>query len=216
MKGRAGALAAAVAVTLAACSTSTAPDPGLNAQQLAAYRELSLNLMWTFTGLGDDLRPATPAITLVTDEGWIDAYVGCMNSAGFDQYVVSVDGGSYSVTGDALMGSRATGELIADYVCSASFEVDGRYDRLYNPAQIDYLFDYYQQVLVPCLQVRGFDIATPPTREQYVAGWGGWHPYFAVIDSQQDRFFDDPRVPEECPPTPAGMPDPGYASLWQR
>jgi hypothetical protein len=207
-------IAAACVLPLAGCSLVAAPEPGLDDQQLAEYRAQVDDLNWSFTGLSADHRPAHPAVTVIAAEDWPTEYVACMNAAGFDQYVVLQ--GAYSVTGDEGMDARPPDELVADYLCNASLEIDGQFESMYNPQQLDYLFDYYQRVLVPCLEVRGLDVLRVPTRGQFVDSWGGWHPYFAVSESQLDGLFGDPTVLQECPPTPAGIPDPGYASLWQQ
>ena len=204
-----------VVVALTGCSTTTVPEAGLDDKQLAAIRNMFDDANWANTGLSDDLRPPHPVVTTVSGEDWADAYVKCMNIAGFDQYVAGADG-SFTITGVENLNARPVDEAPANYICNASFEVDGNYDGYFNPAQMDYLFDYFQQVLVPCLEVRGYSVVQAPSREKYIEVWGGWHPYFSVEASEQRDLFDDDGVLEACPPTPAGMPDPGYAGMWEQ
>ena len=135
-----------------------------------------------------------------------------MNVAGFDQYV-AVDGG-YQTEGDLT--ERSNAEVLAAYVCDTSFEVEGQYDNWLNARQLDYVYDYFQGSLVPCIELLGYELLEPPTRAQFTEQWGGWHPYFAVDESQFERYFADNRVPSECPPFPAGIEDPGYATLWEQ
>lgn len=49
----------------------------------------------------------------------------------------------------------------------------------FSTAQLDYLYDYYQDTLVPCLQLQGLDVGFAPSRSEFasVAGWVSWDPY---------------------------------------
>ncbi len=206
------AAGAVLLLLLTGCSAVTAPDPGLDPDELTDFRSYLLDSYWESTGLSDDLRPPPPAATTVTPEEWIFAYVKCMNNEGFDNYTL-VDGGYSFNNGSA---ARSDDEVIADYLCNTRYEIDGQFDSLYNEAQLDYLFTYYQQILVPCVQLLGYDVVDAPTRAQFADNWGGWHPYFSVRASQQDAFYLDQRVPTECPAVPAGMADPGFAVYWSQ
>jgi hypothetical protein len=117
---------------------------------------------------------------------------------------------------DTSMNDRTDDEVIADYVCASSFEIDGQVEGVYNEQQLDYVFAYYWQILVPCLGVRGYEIVGIPTRADFVGAWGRWHPYFSVRQDQQRAFVADTRLPVDCPPMPAEIEDPGYANLWQQ
>lgn len=205
-------MVAATLLLLTGCSTATAPEPGLDPEQLTEFRAYLLDRYWDSTGLSDDLRPPPPVVTTLTSEDWIPAYVKCMNNAGFDQYVANGDG-SYTMGVDDI-NARTDAEVIADYSCSSSFEIDGQFDDMYNDAQLDYLYTYYQQVLVPCVQLLGYDVVDVPPRTQFVENWGAWHPYFSVRSSEQDAFYADQRVPTDCPAVPAGVADPGFATFW--
>lgn len=205
-------LLAAVVLALVGCSATPAPEPGLDPADVDELRDYLIDTYWASTGLSDDLRPPRPSVTVVDASDRDSAYVKCMNNAGFDNYYALSDGG-YTI-GDASMDARPEDELIADYVCGTSFEIDGQFDGVYNDEQLDYLFDYYQQILVPCLQVLGYQVAEVPSRAVFAGNWGGWHPYFSVEALQQEAFFEDKRVPVKCPPTPAGIADPGFAIFW--
>ena len=205
-------LVAASLLLLVGCSATPAPEPGLDAADVDELRDYLIDIYWASTGLSDDLRPPRSSVTVVDGSDRDAAYVKCMNNAGFDNYD-AIPGGGYTI-GDASMDDRRDDELIADYVCGTSFEIDGQFDGVYNDAQLDYLYDYYQQILVPCLQVLDYQVAEVPTRAEFSGNWGGWHPYYSVEALRQEAFFEDKRVPSECPPTPAGIADPGFAVFW--
>ncbi len=206
------ALVAVSVVLLCGCASVTAPQPGLDSDEEADLKQYIADLNWQVTGLSDDLRPPPPRVTTVSPDDRVPAYVKCMNIAGFDNYRAT-GGGGFEI-GDASMDDRTDAELIADYVCNLSFEVDGQYDGWLNSGQLGYIFDYYRDSLVPCLETLGYEVQDAPSRAEFIRTLGGWHPYFAVRESQQALFFDDARVIDECAPMPAGIPDLGYAHLW--
>lgn len=201
-----------VVLALAGCSTATVPPVGLTADEIDDVREQILDMYWQSTGLSDDLRPPNPRVTVISQDEWTFAYVKCMFASGFEDYV-ELDGG-YTI-GDRDYEDRSDAEIVADFVCATSLEVDGQYEGLLNDAQLDYAFDYYAHILVPCLALQGFEVVHPPTREQFSEGFGNWHPYYAIQQGQQEAFFADTRVIEICPPMPDGIPDPGFARMWE-
>jgi hypothetical protein len=203
-----------VLVALTGCSTATAPAEGLDDAGLAELKQYASDLNWAFTGLPDSERPAPLAATVVSPENWTTAYVTCMNAEGFDNYE-SFGDGSFTV-GDGSFTDPPDAEVIAQYRCNLAIEVEGQYDGMMNVDQLAYVYDYYQEVLVPCLETRGYHVQDPPTREEFVRTWGGFHPYYSVAPNEQHQFIADSRVPQLCPPMPAGVADPGYATLWER
>jgi hypothetical protein len=200
-------VAVALLVVLAGCSATSAPAPGLSASERRAAQQLMSDGYWEFSGLPDDQRPAATPVTLVSAEEWPERFVKCMNDAGFDSYQV-IDGG-YSTYTDGSTPHEA--EALATYECSTSFWVE---DGWYNTAQQNYLYDYFEQMLVPCLALHGGEVWGAPSREKFIAEQGNWHPYFAIRKQDQERIVADKTVPVDCPPVPVGMDDRGYAYLW--
>lgn len=208
----AAALLATVLLLLTGCVTVAAPAPGLTGDELTAAREQQMEGRWAATGLYPQQRPAAPPVTTVTIEDWSDAYVKCMNNAGFDNYTALAEGG-FSVSHPN--GEVTELERLTDYLCAMSFEVEGEFDGVYNAAEIDYLYDYYATSLVPCLASRGFKPDSVPTRYEFASQAGSWHPYFAMHAEEWLNLFSDRSILIECPPSPAGMIDPGYATYFE-
>lgn len=204
--------AALLVLALAGCSTTAAPRPGLSADELADRRIHTDTMNWAATGLGKEFRPATPALATVSRENWPSAYVTCMNNAGFDEYV-AVEGG-WTVGSEQDGPSEA--ERLAEYICTQSFEIEGQYDDWFNDAEIDYLYAYYREFLVPCLAERGFSPIASPTENEFADNFASWHPYFSVGASRRGELFDDLDTFALCPPTPPGVDDRGLSTLWDR
>lgn len=129
-------------------------------------------------------------MTVVSADEWGFAIAKCMYNAGFDNYQGGADG-SYTSSGDDF----SDAENVANYICDVSFEIEGQYDDWYNDAQLNYIFDYYRESLVPCLELRGLEVTGPPTRDEFLHHSYYWHPYFALSDAQSVEMAADPTVP---------------------
>jgi hypothetical protein len=196
-------------LVLTGCTVVAAPEPGLTAEEKQAIREKQTEGLWAATGLYPDQRPAPPPVTVVSLDDWAAAYVKCMNNAGFASYK-AVDGGGFTSEPE-----NSELERLSNYLCQMSFELEGEFDNRYSAAQIEYLYEYYSEELVPCMAARGYPPDSVPTRSEFVAQLGSWHPYFAMHAGDWTTMFGDPSVLAECPPTPPGIPDPGYAAYFE-
>lgn len=211
MATRAWAAIAAV-LLLSGCATTVAPEPGLTADQLDAARVAQADALWASTGLYPTQRPANPRVITVSADDWAPAFVKCMNIAGFDNYTAEASG--YSVTSDGQKASEF--ERLSRYLCEMTFEVDGQWELEYNPAQIEYLYDYYATVLEPCLAAHGYKADSVPTRGEFEAQLGTWHPYFAMHAEEWVDLFEHPQMLVECPPSPPGFDDQGLSAYFGR
>ena len=200
-----------VLVALAGCATVSAPPAGLSADEEAELRSRIADSYWAATGLYPDQRPATPPVTVVSLDDWGYAIAKCMNIAGFDNYQGGPDG-SFTSSGDVT----SDAEVVAKFVCDMTFEMEGQYDSWLNDAQLDYVFDYFRQSLVPCLERRGLEVAQAPTRNEFRANFGSWHPYYAIEQSRFTEMATDLSVAVECPAMPPGIRDPGYGVFFNQ
>jgi hypothetical protein len=70
--------------------------------------------------------------------------------------------------------------------------------------QLSYLYDYYDQRLVPCLAMLGFRVGTIPNRGPFMdlsVGYPSWNPYDQLEPTPTDaRAWDS--VFSQCPPPP--------------
>jgi hypothetical protein len=203
---------AVLALALAGCTTMHAPAPGLSDDERAAVQEWQRDSLWASYGLADSERPPPPDIVLVNPDDFAVEYVRCMNDAGFDNYTAS--GSGYTIeASESQSAADLHSEQVADYVCNARLwpANDAGW---HSEAEMTYLYDYFDEVLIPCLAAHDISIFQAPTRQDFFDQFGWWHPYGAVREADQNALFSDRQMLVECPPLPAGIPDPGYASYW--
>lgn len=163
-----------VLALLSGCATaypSTVP-----AALVEAERQRILDLSWQNLGLAEPAPRPTPSVTpLAEDADWVAAWGDCVSSSGTDPQ----GWGFGSDTGFDFRGQRDYDDrtLLAFYTCAASLPlVPFAAEELRTPAQVDYLYDYYQSWLVPCLETHGYHVSAVPTNEQFVNGAASWSP----------------------------------------
>ena len=196
----AGVVAAVVAsaVLVAGCAEQrSAPPSGLTAEELARYHDYTGRELWEYTGLPDSMRPVVEP-KFVEVEEWSERLEDC---------------------GDTAPIATAAGQqaaVITEYRCRMSYQLSGEVLGLLNGAQLDYLYDYYQDTLVPCLRVRGVEIPEILTRDEAVDvgrfGAFPWNPYNAMSDFARGDAQDESTW-SACPPFP---PDPVFDRYWER
>ena len=157
------------------------PPPGPSDSEIVAMQERALQQTWERTGLEGD-PPAVEAGPAMESEAWWQAIYDCVQERGF--MITSMEWSSSS--GAAIMTN--SGDTIDDpetqrafYECVAAHPLvlDER-DMALTDAQLDYVYDYYQSWLVPCVIMQGYRLSDVPTRTEYRALAGQWSPFFAV------------------------------------
>lgn len=189
---RIGAACALGALLLAGCATAH-PEPltGLTPDEEAQYAQ-SFALQWT--GIELDDPPQVEIVSYLSSDEWGAAVSGCMNAEGYDNYVASADGFFFPARDD---GDSA--EALALYTCIGRYPVEGDFSAYANRAQLEFLYDYFQDSLIPCIESNGLDVPnTAPTRAQFVAFTvvPRWHPYNAM------EVRPPLEVLERCPASP--------------
>lgn len=202
----------AAALLLSGCATVSAPEPGLTAAELADVHHRELDLTWSRTGLPDELRPEDPDVQVVHPDDFADYLVDCLSEAGFDQY--SEQSGAFATDEVVQTAEERDANALAFYVCQASMIIEGSDDNWLNPAEVDYLYDYYQQMLVPCLALRDIQLVDILSRQEFVDTFGFWNPYFALTEASQTVLMGNSDIFVECAPTPPGMDDGGIADAY--
>ena len=191
-------LAAVLALLLTGCAAErTAPPGGLSPQELRTYHSSVADRMWRFTGLDDALRPE---VSFVTSDlkGWVEAMDVCWESFDVDD-------------------PKAQPELAVKlYACRAHTQQTAETLGLLNTAQLDYLYDYYQDRLIPCMRSRGLDINDVMSRADAtdVGRFASypWNPYSGIRDFVREDP-DDVATWRMCPAFP---PDEVFNQYWQR
>jgi hypothetical protein len=194
-----------VALVLPGCvATVSVPEPGLSDTERAELQQWQSDNQWQVTGLPDELRPPDPPTELVSGEEWSGRFVSCMNDAGFDNY--KAESGGYSVEDHGLNDD----EQLANFTCMLSYAVDVGDSYQLNHAQMDYWYDYFKEDLIPCLANHDIPVFEAPTREEFYDTFGGWHPYWAARQRDQEFVAGNEQLHRECPYAPPGVSDPAF------
>ena len=195
-----------VVLLLSGCvSVVSLPAPRLSDAEIVELNDARLEQAWEYSGLSVTLKGTDTPVQVVAAEDWAHAYVVCMNAAGYDEYLVMESGGSY---GDySAVEDRE--ERAAIVVCSTRVMLDPALFNQLNHAELDLWYDYFEQVLVPCLALQQVEVINAPTRAEFQNTFGGWNPYWAVHERDIERANTDSALHSLCPPQPPGYPDPG-------
>lgn len=146
------------------------------------------------SGIELDVEPVVDVIAYVPPAGWGAAVAGCMNAAGYADYAASPRGMSYPARDE-----DDAGQALALYTCIGHYPVQADFSSYANKAQLEYLYDYFRNSLIPCLAAEGYIVpGTAPTREKFTSFTvePRWNPYNA-LPSQPDSAVRD-----ACPASP--------------
>ena len=191
-------------LSLAGCSlVATPPIGGLDPDQRDAYIAQSIEYAWQAANLPAVARPVVGKIQLVGIDEWGELIASCMANLGYTTYFGGL--GGYTRT---TLSAADDGERLALYRCTARIQLDPDAFAVLNAAQLDYLYDYYLESLIPCLEVNGIHIRTVQTREQFHDRAGGWNPY---VSNGGALLGGTGRIAAKCPAYPEGY-GAGYAS----
>jgi hypothetical protein len=197
--------AALLMAGLAGCSGNVRPpilpdysDADLEAQTAADNQRALDDLLGDFP---DADVPEVDQVRLVTLEEWPFAMAECLSAQGF--LATAVDGG--------LSAGAPTGQempyAIAYYVCSVEYPINPRQMVPLVDDQIRYLYDYYTQVMTPCLEAEGYQVPDPPSQQTFISSYGqpgSWAPYTLVAEAVSSQEEWD-RINRLCTQTPAEL-----------
>jgi len=182
------AVAASMVLLLSGCAEARkAPPSGVTEAELGSYRDLVDEQTWLYSGLAADyVKPEVERVELDTSD-WSEALSAC------------------ELPIEAIAASDPEQALLVEYTCRAKFQLSAGSLALLNTAQLNYLYDYYQDTLIPCLGVRGITLERVPTRNEVVdvARFGSypWHPFDQLFDYGLGMAAPDDLV-ADCPPYP--------------
>jgi hypothetical protein len=159
--------AAVIALALAGC-TQVAEPPQPTDAELDAYILEQQDRQWYEYGSPQFVRPEVQS-QLVEPNKYNDPDESC--GAGVVS-IIDIDGGIVSVT---AVPSSETAQYEC-HVAQISYPSSVEY---YTSDQLGFLYDYYRDVLVPCLQMQGLVVTYAPTREEFSSAPGlvPWDPY---------------------------------------
>lgn len=145
--------------------------------------------------------PDVKRVRVVSLDEWAPAIAECLNAQGYS--ATAEDGG-------LLAGAPFGQELpyaIAYYVCSVEYPINPRQQIPLVEDQIRYLYEYYTQVMTPCLEAEGYEVPDPPSMQTYISTYGQpgfWDPYKLVAESPINKE-DWERINRLCSQTPAEL-----------
>ncbi len=154
--------------------------------------------------------PSTEIVRVIAPDEQPEVWQACMQEAGYEVSVTS-DGG---LTPPQDLPDDQWGAYdLANYICHAQYPVDQSLVPQFGTEQVDVLYGYYVEELVPCLQERGFEVDEPPTIETFRASWvsgdeglhaseSTWFPYTAV-DAAEISMDEWEAVNAACPQSPS-------------
>ena len=169
-----------------------------------AYAEL-LDQSWqrVSSQFPDAERPEVELVRYVDQNEWAEVTVSCLVEQGVDAKVSTDGQGGYEMAG--VEGQLLPME-IAIYTCNARYPTDPALTLPLTEAELDFVYDYYVNVLNPCLENEGVEITEAPSRQAFIdtygASEGWWTPYEAVGTTGEEDWNQLNRV---CPQSPPGF-----------
>jgi len=173
---RRASLAAVAVLLLAGCVPVSQLPPEPRGAELDALIAQELEFQWQYVGLvPGDPRPTVDRIRIVSLDEAAEVHRQCMVEAGY---------ADFRQTAASIYGGASTDERLAIYTCSAQYPVPPSSYGLFSEAQLGYLYDYYVDVTVPCIEANGMTVTTVPSREQFVSAQRSlrrvWQPWDSV------------------------------------
>ena len=197
----------AVAVVVGGCTGAEPgppPPPQLSEKEkTAAYIDF-LDQSWqgVQSQFPDAVRPDVDFVRFIDQAEWAEVIVACLVEQGVDAKVSNDGQGGYESQG--VVGQEQSME-IARYVCDAKYPVDPSLTQPPTDAELDYLYNYFVDVLNPCLEREGIEVIEPPSRQAFkdsLLSPDSWSPYLAVDVRGQDEWT---RLNRACPQSPPGL-----------
>jgi hypothetical protein len=200
-------MCAALALTGCAGQPPVAP-PGPNDQQVAsmmqqwakketANYQADLALMVNNFGFVRFVKPSE----------WSKVMNECVRSLGGSRFLY---GPGNQASLPALSAPEAKYTYAANAECRIEYPMSSMRSRLRTPEQLDYIYDYYQARLIPCLRSAGFQIGHVPTSDQYRElsenGITAWDPYGSLTRGPSQSAVSITALKARCPALPPGIP----------
>ncbi|CAN5262315.1 hypothetical protein BH11ACT4_BH11ACT4_13870 [soil metagenome] len=200
MPAPAAALAVAASLLLGGCAAAPLPA-GLTAAEAHKIVDDNNRRWWTSMFPTEPMPVVEPIRTVSVGESGV-AVNECVQAAGLVGVTEDKNGG-FSVSSTTMTAQNALHRQL--FVCSLEYPNDLSHPEqsgYLSRAQLDYLWDYYTQRLVPCLELLGYDVPAHQGRETFLSGGASrWLPYFDLSPepaaAEQWQAID-----YHCPPAP--------------
>ncbi|WP_168627206.1 hypothetical protein [Cryobacterium sp. BB307] len=190
-----------VAVVLTGCAWGGVDDereaaPDISPQEAFDYDEYLV--LQQASGITNP--PPTTMVRLISVNEANTVWSDCMHEQGYNVFV-TFDGGQAAPVD--LPESQYEAYELANYICYARYPVDQSTIPVFGDEQINILYSYYVDHLVPCLEANGYPIEYVPSKATFRATFESdqWAPYGAV-DAARISDEDWQSLNESCPQRP--------------
>ena len=172
-------LAMGIALAATGCVSARIVPPAPTPGELTVSVAARLDQAWYNTGLdGLVKRPTVETLEAVDDDDGFFQLAACLGSRGYAGFGMS--DGPEGVQLQPISTDLPTQQMQLDfYLCfAASPTLRQDTQPVLSGAQLQYLYDYYQESVIPCLEVAGIHVDSVPTRDAYASDpYGTWTPY---------------------------------------
>jgi len=185
---------AVVALTLAGCAHVSEPPP-LTQAEIDAYVDQEQAAQWFYFAAEGWEQPEVDSRLV----GWSDYTRSTDCQDAVYQRILPVYLSDISDERSAQIDRELSNELFACQVALILYPDEVEY---YTTAQLSFIYDYYRDILVPCLQTQGLDVGYVPPREEFAgeAGFAPWDPYSELgADLPPSRATE---IRQRCPALP--------------
>jgi hypothetical protein len=130
---------------------------------------------------------------------WGATMLPCLKEAGFPDVTLYADG---SISHDGITVQEDQYQL-ALYICQAQYPLKDKYIAPLDEQQLEHLYIYYTETLVPCLASHGYQISTPPSETSFLDSYdrAPWYPYTDIPASSMSQSDWD-SLNNACPQSP--------------
>lgn len=206
-RARALLVSACLALTLTSCSAEHPPEaPQAPVADDATARHMiqqANDAAWEqLHRIFPELeRPEVEQRRVVSAAEWDAVHAQCVTEMGFSATVMAGGGVSYGQIPD----EQAEAQNLAVYICQVRYPRDPSYLLPLTADEAAYVYDYYEDTLVPCLAARGHEVEMPSTsvfHERLKTEGVPWSPYqelHEVAGAELDTLL------AECPQSPPGF-----------
>jgi hypothetical protein len=186
---------------LTGCVQSTRPP--MSDDQRAAIRSAILNLTWAEVEAQypEAIRPQVSMGRTVPDHEWNDVVVACLRADGI---VAQVSRGK--VLYGSTEGQHQVDVAVIYYLCQASHPSESQVVWFLDETQTTALYDYYFDIVRPCLLSAGAPSqpSPPGAQAREAVALDGWNPYQLVwasgVAPEVLKYLE-----HRCPPVPAWL-----------
>jgi hypothetical protein len=200
-------MAAALAFTGCAAQPPKAP-PGPNDQQVASMmqdwaKKETANYQADLALMVDNFG----FVRFVKPGEWSTVMTECVRDLGGSRFLY---GPGNQASLPALSAPEAKYTYAANAECSVEYPMSSMRTRLRTPEQLDFIYDYYQAELIPCLRSAGFQVNHVPGSDEYRElsndGITAWDPYGSLSKGPDQSAVSIAALKARCPALPPGIP----------